>query len=153
MPVSPDLQLSRTIAFDKVDIQESLGGQRYSNSTSLGRQSTTTTRSPFTLNDYNYKNYGGRQIFDFAFSYLNSTDLMPDEYSLLDWDDDAVVEDVWNKVNGGAIPMIMSVDDSSVGGGSESEHIFGRFNMPNGLVMNQVMNKIWSIQMKVEEEF
>tara|TARA_Y100000310_G_scaffold92773_1_gene90404 strand:- start:2352 stop:3452 length:1101 start_codon:yes stop_codon:yes gene_type:complete len=153
MPVSPDLQLSRTIAFDKVNIQESLGGQRYSNTTSFGRQSSTTTRSPFTTNDDNYKNYGGRQIFDFAFSYLNSTDLMPDEYSRTDLDDDAVVEDVWNRVNGGALPMIMSVDDSSVGAGSESEHIFGRFNMPNGLVMNQVMNKIWSIKMKVEEEF
>ena len=44
MPHAPDLSVKRSIIFDKTKIQESVGGQRYSNMTSHGRQSSSTSK-------------------------------------------------------------------------------------------------------------
>jgi hypothetical protein len=77
---------------------------------------------------------------------------MPDEYATLDFDDDAVVEDVWNMVDGPHRPFIFTVDDASLGNNAESEMIFARFAQ-DSLAMTQVMHKLWSINMRIEEEF
>ena len=152
MPHSPDLSVKRSIMFDQVKLQESDGGQRYSNMTSHGRHSSSTSKSPFSLATQNYTTYGGRIAYDLNFSYLNSTDVMPNEYSSLQYTDDAVVEDVWNKTNGPHLPFIFSIDKDSEGAGAESEHIFARFGQPS-LDMTQVANDIWNISMRIEEEF
>ena len=151
MPVSPDMSVKRSIVFDHVDVQESIGGQRYANMTSHGRTGSSTSKSPFTTSSSNRHLYGGRIKYDMAFSYLNSTDLMPDEYDVKEFDD-AVVEDIWNMTNGPGLPFLFSCDKSSEGDNAESEHIFARFAQ-SGLDMNQVMHNIWSIKMRIEEEF
>ena len=152
MPHAPDLSVKRSIMFDKTKLQESVGGQRYSNMTSHGRHSSSTSKSPFSLATQNYTTYGGRIAYDLNFSFLNSTDVMPNEYSSLQYTDDAVVEDVWNKTNGPHLPFIFSIDKDSEGAGAESEHIFARFAQPS-LDMTQVANDIWNISMRIEEEF
>jgi len=151
MPHSPNLDVKRSISYDTVNIQESLGGQRYSNTPSFGRQSSSTSKSPFTLQSGNEFVYGGRMIYDMKFSYLNSTDLMPNDYSQLgaNLTDDAVVEDIWNKTNGRHIPFIFTADGSST---SESDYLFARFGNDR-LDMTQVANDIWDISLKIEEEF
>ena len=148
----PDLSVQRSIAFDNVSIQESVGGQRYSNMSSHGRQATLTTRSPFVTGSYQQNIYGGRLSFDMNFSYLASTDVMPNEYGAIQDTDDAVVQDIWNKTNGPHLPFIFSVDKDSAGANAESEMIFARFGQ-NNIDMSQVALDTWNISMRIEEEF
>lgn len=152
MPHSPDLAVKRSIAFDNVTVQESIGGQRYGNMTSHGRTATTTNKSPFNTASYANKSYGGRLSFDMSFSYLNSTDLMPDRYHDSNLSDDAVIEDVWNKTNGRHLPFIFSIDKDSEGHNAESEHIFARFAQ-DSIDMTQVAPDVFNTSMKIEEEF
>ena len=152
MPVSPDMSIKRSIVYDKVKVQESIGGQRYSNMTSHGRQVSGTSKSPFSTTTSNQQVFGGRITYDMAFSYLNSTDLMPDEYDTYNPTDDSFVEDVWNRTNGGSLPMILSIDGSLSGDGNDGEHLFARFSK-NSLDMTQVANDIWSMNLSIEEEF
>lgn len=154
MPHAPDLDVKRSIIFDKNKVQESLGGQRYSNMTSYGRTGTTTSLSPFNNAIYGNKVYGGRLAYDMNFSYLNATDVMPTEYDTIDSNltYDAVVEDIWNKTNGSHLPFIFSIDKDSEGNDAESEHIFARFAQ-NSLNMEQVAPDVFNVSMRIEEEF
>ena len=151
-PMSSDLSLTRSIVFDKVNVQESIGGKRYSNMVSSGRTATSTTNSPFSVASEQGHVHGGRIIYDLSWSYLASSDLMPAEYDSISSTDDSVVADLWNKTNGPHIPFIFSCDKDSEGNDAESEHIFARFAQ-NSLSMNQVAYKLWSINFKIEEEF
>jgi hypothetical protein len=152
MPVAPDLSVKRSIIFDQVDVLESTGGQRFSNMNSHGRTATSTSKSPFTTPTQQFNTYGGRIIYDLNFSYLASTDVMPTEYDYLEFTDDAVVEDIWNKTNGRHIPFIFSIDKDSEGDNAESEHIFARFAQ-DSLDMEQVAVDVFNIPMRIEEEF
>ena len=152
MPHASDLSVKRSIIYDAVKIQESVGGQRFANATSFGRTASTASKSPFALGTNPQLTHGGRLAYDMNFSFLNSTDVMPDEYATLDFDDDAVVEDVWNMVDGPHRPFIFTVDDTSLGSNAESEYIFARFAQ-DSLNMTQVANDVWNISMRIEEEF
>ena len=152
MPHSPDLDLTRMISYNRLnDLQESHGGQRFSNLKTIGRTATSTSKSPFTTASNQYDMYGGRIIYDMKYSFLNNTELMPDEYDIIA-DDDNFISDVWNKTNGNHLPFIFSIDKSSEGDNAESEHIFGRF-ANNSLDMTQVAPEIYNVSLTVEEEF
>tara|TARA_A100000172_G_scaffold74133_1_gene56006 strand:+ start:740 stop:1834 length:1095 start_codon:yes stop_codon:yes gene_type:complete len=152
MPHAPELDVKKTIAFDKNTVQESIGGQRYSNMPSHGRIATSTLKSPFSVHNANRSIYGGRISYDMKFNYLASTDLLPNEYTSVQTGDDAVIEDVWNKTNGNHLPFIFSIDKDSTGNNAESEHIFARFGQ-NALNMTQVAPDVFNISMRIEEEF
>lgn len=150
MPHSPDLSVKRSIKFDKAKIQESLGGQRYSNMSSYGKiYSSDQSKSPF--HDYTSNGergmYGGRISYDMKFSYLNSTDIMPDDYS--SFNDNSVVDDIWSATHGSHTPFIFTQDGTST---SESDYLFARFAQ-NSLDMTQVAPDVFNIAMKIEEEF
>lgn len=149
---TPDLSLTRRITFDAITQQQSLGGQKYSTMINHGRNVSGTSKAPFSLPNSNRSVYGGRLAFDMNFSYLASTDLMPDEYHTHDTTDDAVIEDIWNRTNGNHIPFIFSVDNASAGDGAESEHIFARFDQ-NSLEMQQVALDTFNMNLKIVEEF
>lgn len=149
---SPDLSVQRSIIFDQVKVQESLGGQRYSNMTNHGRSASSTSKSPFTTSSSNRHLYGGRLAYDMNFSFLSSSEIMPTDYHIKDFDDDAVVEDIWNLTNGSGLPFIFSCDSTSSGDNSESQHIFARFAQ-NSLDMQQVALDTFNISLKLEEEF
>jgi len=152
MPHAPDLSVTRSIVYDNVNVQESLGGQRYSNATSFGRTASAASKSPFALGTDADDVYGGRQVYDLNFSYINATDLIPAESSIYNFTDDTVVSDVWNMVDGPARPFIFSIDNASVGANAESEHMFARFAQ-NSLDMTQVANDVYNTSMRIEEEF
>lgn len=152
MPVSPDLSVKRSITFDGVKVQESLGGQKYSNTTNHGRLASSTSKSPFSISSFPQNIYGGRLGYDMSFSYLASTDVMPNEYTSIQLDDDAVVEDVFNMVNGNALPFIFSIDNTSIENGAESEHIFARLDQ-NKIEMKQVALDTFNVSLKITEEF
>jgi hypothetical protein len=157
MPHAPDLNITRMISYNRMnDLQESYGGQRFSNLKSFGRTSTSTSKSPFTTASDNYQGYGGRLIYDMNFSFIDSSNIMPAEYDVRAPGhlaaDQNFVEDVWNKTNGNHIPFIFSIDKDSEGDNAESEHIFGRF-ANNSLDMSQVSPNIFNLKLTVEEEF
>jgi len=152
MPHAPDLAVKRSIMFDQTKLQESVGGQRYSNMTSFGPQSESgTTKSPFKLASKHHTMYGGRLAYDLNFSYLKSSDVMPLEYASVQYGSDTVVEDIWNITHGSHIPFIFSIDKDSEGGGAESEHIFARFGQ-NSLDMTQVALDTFNLSLRLEEE-
>ena len=148
MPHAPDLSLTRSIMYNQTKIQESIGGQRYGIASNIGR----TSGSPFTLGTWAGAHHGGRLAYDMNFSYLSSTDVMPDEYHTIDYDDDQVVGDIWNLTDGPTRPFIFSIDKDSTGNNAESEHIFARFAQ-NNLNMEQVAVNTWNVAMRIEEEF
>ena len=152
MPHAPDLNITRMISYNRMnDLQESYGGQRFSNLKSFGRTAGSTSKSPFTTGSNGYDSQGGRLIYDMNFSFIDSTDLMPDEYDIIAADDN-FVDDVWNMTNGNHIPFIFSIDKSSEGDNAESEHIFGRF-ANNSLDMAQVAPNVFNMKLTIEEEF
>ena len=152
MPHAPDLAVTRMISYNRMnDLQESFGGQRFSNLKSYGRTAGSTSKSPFTTASNGHDSQGGRLIYDMSFSFIDSTDLMPNEYDIVA-DDDNFVDDVWNRTNGNHIPFIFSIDKDSEGDNAESEHIFGRF-ANNSLDMAQVAPNVYNIKLTVEEEF
>ena len=152
MPHAPDVSITRSVAYDGVEVLESAGGQRFANMSNPGKQVSSTTLSPFATSIYTTSIHGGRITYDMNFSFIDSTDLMPDEMHSISTSDDAVVEDVWNKTNGPHIPFIFSIDKDSEGADAESEHIFARFTH-NSLQMNQVAPNLFNVKMKIEEEF
>jgi hypothetical protein len=152
MPHSPDLDITRMISYNRMnDLQESNGGQRFSNLKTYGRTAGSTSKSPFTTASTGHDSHGGRIIYDMKFSFINNTDIMPDEYDIIA-DDDNFVNDVWNMTSGNHLPFIFSIDKSSEGDNAESEHIFGRF-ANNSLDMQQVAPEIYNLSLTVEEEF
>ncbi len=158
MPHSPDMTLARSISFDKNKIFESMGGQKYGLATNLGRHVSSTSRSPFLVGTQSAVDdvFFGRIAYDFAFSYIQDTDLLPAEYV----DVDALhtsttrsfVMDVWNNTLGNLLPFIFSVDNTSTGANAESELIFARFDS-NTLDMKQIAHKLYNIRLKITEEF
>jgi hypothetical protein len=152
MPHAPDMNITRIISYNRMnDLQESHGGQRFSNLKSFGRTAGSTSKSPFTTASNGHESQGGRLIYDMNFSFLDSSDLMPDEYDIIAADDN-FVDDVWNMTNGNHIPFIFSIDKDSEGDNAESEHIFGRF-ANNSLDMAQVAPNVFNVKLTVEEEF
>jgi len=152
MPNSPNMAVTRRISFDDLNtVQQSEGGQRYSNLRSYGRTASSTSKSPFTTASNGYDTYGGRISYDMGFSFLTSANVMPDEYHTVSADDN-FVSDVWNKTNGSHLPFIFNADKASVGSDAESEHIFARF-ANSSLDMTQVSHKLWDINVSIEEEF
>lgn len=152
MPHAPDLSVKRSISFEKSNVQESLGGQKYSNLTSIGATSDGTTKSPFKTASALYTMYGGRVAYDLNFSYLAGSDVMPAEYKSVQYASDTAVEDVWNITHGNHIPFIFSIDKDSEGDDAESEHIFARFAQ-NSFQMDQVAADMFNVSMRIEEEF
>ena len=151
MPHSPDLNVTRMISFNRMnDLQESNGGQRFSNLKTLGRVASSTSKSPFTTVSNGFHNTG-RIIYDMNFSFLSAANMMPDEYHTVAADDN-FVSDVWNMTNGNHLPFIFSIDSGSEGADAESEHIFARF-ANNSLDMAQVAPDLYNISLTVEEEF
>jgi len=151
MPQSPDLSLTRRIHYDKVEIQESLGGQKFANATSFGRTASSTSKSPFALGTYGQAVYGGRIIYDMNFSFLSASSLLPSETTVYQFTDDTVISDAWNFTDGPHRPFIFSIDNSSTGTNAESEHMFARFNQ-DSLNMQQVAPDVYNISLSIAEE-
>jgi len=150
MPHSPDLSVKRSIDFDGVKMQESLGGQRFSTMTQHGRQNIAdTNKSPFHTYYNSFGAYGGRMSYDMKFSYLNSTDIMPTNYNEFQPNEEAIIEDLWNKTNGRHTPFIFTQDGTS---SDYSDYLFARFKQDK-LDMTQVAPDVFNVSMRIEEEF
>ncbi len=152
MPHAPDLNIKRSIIYDGVNMQESLGGQRYTVSTQTGKQFIDAqNRSPFTLAGTKSRVYNGRLSYEFTTSFLNSSDVMPNYWSghVANTPEDTIIGDLFNRTLGNRLPFIFQVDSTSTGA---SDFIYSRF-VDNSVEMTQVANKMFNINFKIEEEF
>tara|TARA_R100000988_G_C3996946_1_gene166409 strand:- start:250 stop:1290 length:1041 start_codon:yes stop_codon:yes gene_type:complete len=150
MPNAPDLSVKRSILYDGVSVQQSIGGQKFGNATHLGRRHINTlNKSPFLATTYPSGVYGGRIIYDMNFSYLNSTDVMPSRYLTEIETDETVVSDVWNRTKGNLIPFIFSNDSTSQ---LDTDYMFARFAQ-SSLDMTQVAPDVFNMSFRIEEEF
>lgn len=150
MPRSPDLSVKRKIEFDGVNVQESIGGQRFSNIRQFGRRNIEEdNKSPFHTYFNSFGSYGGRMAYDMKFSFLNSTDIMPNNYNQFQPSDEAIIEDLWNKTNGRHLPFIFTQDKDST---DYSDYLFARFAQ-DSLSMTQVAPDVFDVALKIEEEF
>ena len=153
MPNAPDLSVKRTIIYDGVDVQQSVGGQKYGNATHLGRRFTNArSKSPFATSTFASGVYGGRIIYDLNFSYLSSSDVMPSAYDGEVAASDTVISDLWNRTKGNLIPFIFCGDSTDTGNDAERSYLFARFGQ-DSLNMTQVANSLWSMKFRIEEEF
>tara|TARA_R110002020_G_scaffold336149_2_gene551282 strand:+ start:4145 stop:5221 length:1077 start_codon:yes stop_codon:yes gene_type:complete len=147
-----DVNLSRTIDFDGVNVQESIGGQRFSLMAQHGRQASSTSKSPFVTTTSQQQVFGGRMIYDMTMSHVSHDEVMPTQYNTFDPTGDSFVNDVWNITNGPHLPFIFSIDNTHTGSNAESSHIFARFGQ-SALKMNQVASNTFNFKLKIEEEF
>jgi len=152
MPHSPDLSVKKSITFDGNKIQESAGGNLYSNAQWLeGNQSSTTQAGqPFrNQSAVTYGRTGGRMSYDMNFSYVNDTDLVPANIGSTHFGtaNDFVVTDVWNRTGGSHIPFIFTPDSTADKSG---DYLFARFNQ-DSFSMNQVANNIWNVGLSLRE--
>lgn len=153
MPHAPDLTLKRTIVYDGVSINQSIGGQRFGNAAHLGRKfSNARSKSPFVTSTYAHGVYGGRIAYDLSFSFLQSSDIMPSVYDAELDTSDTVVSDVWNRTKGNLLPFIFCSDSSDVGNDAEQSYIFSRFGQ-DSLDMSQVAPDVYNVALRIEEEF
>ncbi len=149
-PAGPSVRLTRKIVFDGVNISESVGGQRFGTATHLGKTFiSSTNKSPFLTANQSYYVYGGRMSYDMTFTHLQSSDVMPSDYSVETPASDSVVADVWNRTKGPLLPFIFSSDSTST---SASDFIFARFKQ-DSLKQTQVASSVFDISMTIEEEF
>jgi hypothetical protein len=150
MPVAPDLSVKRSIEFDGVNVQESIGGQRFSSIQQFGRRTLADdNKNPFLTHFNSFGAYGGRMSYDMKFSYINSSNLMPSKHDAFQHTEDTIIEDLWNKTNGRHIPFIFTQDKTST---EYSDYLFARFAQDN-LQMTQVAPDVFDVSMRIEEEF
>tara|TARA_Y100001938_G_scaffold133783_1_gene193498 strand:+ start:3520 stop:4572 length:1053 start_codon:yes stop_codon:yes gene_type:complete len=147
-----DVNLTRTIDFDGVHVQESLGGQRFSTMVNHGRQTSSTSKSPFVTTTSQQQVFGGRMIYDMTMSHVAHDEIMPAQYNTYNPSGDSFVNDVWNMTNGNHLPFIFSIDNTHTGTNAESSHIFARFGQ-SALKMRQRASNIFDFKLRVEEEF
>jgi hypothetical protein len=152
MVQAPDVQLTRSIVYDKVKVQESVGGNRYASATNIGRLASTGNKSPFNLGTNGQNTYGGRQVFDLNFSYLNKSDLLNQQSYSYIYSDDTVISRVWNITDGPTRPFIFCMNKDTVGDSSETDYMFARFNQDQ-LAMQQIAPNVYSCKMSIAEEF
>jgi hypothetical protein len=147
-----DVNLTRTIDFDGVNVQESIGGQRFSTMLNHGRQASSTSKSPFVTTTSQQQVFGGRMIYELTMSHVAHDELMPAQYNTFNPAGDSFVNDVWNMTNGNHLPFIFSIDNTHVGSNAESSHIFARFGQ-SALKMQQVASNRFNFRLRIEEEF
>ena len=153
MPQAPDVSLRRSILYDGVNVQQSMGGVKYGNASHIGRRyRNTLNKSPFLTTSYPSGVYGGRIVYDLNFSHMSSSDIMPTQYGDELETADTVVSDVWNRTKGNLFPFIFCSNSALTGNKAEQNYIFARFGQ-DSLDMQQVAPSVFNIGMRIEEEF
>ncbi len=74
---------------------------------------------------------------------------MPTKYNEFQPNEEAIIEDLWNKTNGRHTPFIFTQDGTS---SDYSDYLFARFKQDK-LDMTQVAPDVFNVSMRIEEEF
>jgi hypothetical protein len=152
MPHSPDLSVSKSIVYDGVKLQNSVGGQTYANASHIRPpdwiQEPWETGGSATINKYGRS---GRIKLDMKFSYLNDTDVFPNEF--YDRQDIVTGNDITSnlifRTNGGMFPFLFQFDN----GTATQKDSFMWCRLAEEPSFSQVANNVWDTSIKLIEEY
>ena len=149
-PNSPDINIKKSLNYDGVKINESLGGQKYAHATHLSNSDWDSTNAWGFTTEPTLKS--GRKKLSMSFSYLSDSDIFSSDYykSINSQQDDAIVPKILYLTNGGMYPFLLQYDkDATV-------NIHDGFlwcRLDKEPVFNQVSNNIYSTELSFVEEF
>ena len=164
MPKSPDLSLTKTVSYEGVKSERSLGGADYTQVDYLGTPDwlsgepwTLTNQIPEQRAARIGKN--GRRSWKMSFSYLSNDDVFydhtqPNVLGTTTWAQGYQtgfagtneIQQLWDLTLGGAIPFIFSPDKDA----SNPEYAICRLDQ-SSISAKQVAFQTWNISMRIEE--
>ena len=163
MPNSPDLQVKKSVEYDGIKIQRSLGGADYVQINNSG-QPDWANGQPWTLSDAQTFKRGrigknGRRSWDMKFSYISNDNLFYDHtetnvsgvgtYSdgvLTDFTSTSEIQQLYDLTLGGALSFIFTPDKDA----TNKEYAVCRLDQ-DSLVATQVAHQTWDVSMRVVE--
>jgi len=158
-PHSPDMNVSTSINYGGTELQESIGGGTFANTTHFGQPawavtppwevaSTTSDRS-----HYSFRRRYGRRSHSMKFSYLSDTNLFSEDIhseEADEWfDSDALDSSFYQRILGQHLPFLFTID-----GTSTTEGDYGLFRLANdGFKSTQVASRMWDIDLNLTESW
>lgn len=148
-PRSPDLDIKKTILFNGLKINESLGGQKYAHATHLSNSDWNVAR-PFSIHTQQPVK-SGRIKLDISFSFLDDSDVyISDLYRTPSQQtDDSILNKIVWLTNGGMFPLLLQYDKDN----ADIDDGFLWCRLDNTPSFNQVAHRQWSTDMSFVEEF
>jgi hypothetical protein len=152
LPNAPDMNINKSIIYDGVKKQNSIGGQTYANASHIRPpdwiQEPWETGGSATINTYGRS---GRIKLDMNFSYLNDTDVFPDEF--YDRQDIVTGNDITSnlifRTNGGMFPFLFQFDKDT----ATAKDSFMWCRLLDDPTFSQVMHRLWSVDLSLIEEY
>jgi|LULU01.1.fsa_nt_gb hypothetical protein len=160
-PKTPDLDIKTSINYPNVKVQKSLGGNSFSNASSLCQPSWYAS-IPFGLDDdtsgagsesYYYLKKNGRVSHEMSFSYLTDTDVFSEDWHSTTpskWFDTLTIHNsFYQKTIGSHLPFLFTIDKES-----QNEGDYGIFRLvDNGFSVTQVASQVYNLKLKIEESW
>jgi len=159
----PNLQLSTSINYDGTNINKSIGGNSYANSTHFGEPTWNHT-IPWNLSTAsNQQTYGfnrryGRVNHSLNFDLFADTSLYgenwfansDDSTNITDWyDSDSLHSSFYNRILGQHLPFLFTIDSTSTTTGD-----YGMFRLANpNFEAQQVAHQYYNISLELEESW
>ena len=162
MPNSPDLKVTKSVEYDGITLQRSLGGADYVQINHLGCPDWLNGE-PFSLSSSSHKGRvgkNGRRRWKMKFSYISNDKLFYDitESNIagqMEYNDNGEpigftatneIQQIWDLTLGGALPFIFCPDKDA----ANKEFCVCRLDQDT-ISAKQVAHNTWSISMNVYE--
>lgn len=156
-PHSPNMNVSTTIDYSGTELQESIGGCTFANSTHFG-QPTWAVTTPWDVvtstadrSGYSFKHHYGRRNYSMKFSFLSDTDLFSEDIHSDDadewFDSNSLDSSFYQRILGQHLPFLFVIDGSSTSKGD-----YGLFRLADsGFQSTQVASRVWDIGLNITE--
>ena len=152
-PTSPDMNIKKQLLYEGVSVQNSIGGQTYSNASHLmkpnwGNYNPWETKTTATLNSMTTS---GRMKVDMNFSYMTDTDVfLENHYDRADLGTETnLVSNLLQRTHNSHIPFIFQFDKDT----ATANDSFMMCRLVKEPTFNQVANQTWNCDVSLIEEF
>jgi hypothetical protein len=151
-PHSPDMGVKKSIVYDGVKKQQSIGGHTYANASHVRppnwikepwAEGSTSTAAPYGRS--------GRINLDMSFSYLADTDVYPNEFYERQYiaSGNDITSNLVFRTNGGMFPFLFQFDKDTAT--DKDSFLWCRLNDTPSFT--QVANRVWDTSIKLIEEY
>lgn len=152
LPHSPDLDIKTKFIFDGIKKQNSVGGQTYTHSTFI--KGADWFLEPFATagsTSAGKHTKSGRKTMDMGFSYLDDTDVYPQELFGRGevQTNNALIPNLISKTHSGMFPLLLQYDKDT----ATANDSFLWCRLDNEPSFTQVANRVWSTSLSFIEEF
>ena len=151
-PHAPDMNVSKKLLFDGVKKQQSIGGQTYANASFLS--GADWYHEPYVNSgnvNSNPLRRTGRISLDMNFSYMNDTDVFPQEFNDNSYliGSDNIIGNLVQRTGGGMYPFMFQFDNSA--NTDDDSYLWCRLN--GEPTFSQVAHQTWNCDVSLIEEF